>query len=60
MPQPHRFDPTDPPIGQRRCPTCGLPMFLLRIEPSDQVEHDVRTFECSTCAYAETVTVKFR
>ena len=35
-------------------------MFLSRIEPSDQVEHDVRTFECSTCAYAETVTVKFR
>jgi hypothetical protein len=35
-------------------------MFLSQIEPSTEVDHDARTFECPTCAYAETVTVKFR
>jgi ribosomal protein L37E len=60
MPQPHNFDPSQPPVGQRRCPTCGFPMFLSRIDPADKVGHDQRTFECATCAYAETVTVKFR
>jgi hypothetical protein len=39
---------------------CGLPLFLSHIEPSGKIDHDQRTFECSTCAYAETVTVKFR
>ena len=48
------------PVGKRRCPKCGWPMFLSSIAPSDQVDHDERTFECSTCAYAETATVKFR
>jgi hypothetical protein len=41
----------------------GLPfaaMFLSRIEPADQVDHDQRTFECSACDYSETVTVKLR
>jgi hypothetical protein len=60
MPQPHNFNPTAPPIGKRRCPMCGLPMFLSLIEPSDEIDHDERTFECSTCAYAETITVDFR
>jgi hypothetical protein len=35
-------------------------MFLSQIEPSEKIDHDERIFECSTCAYAETVTVKFR
>ena len=60
MPQPHSFDPTDPPFDQRRCPKCGLPMFLSHIEPADQPNYDQRIFECTTCAYSETVTVKFR
>jgi len=61
MRQPHRFDSsTAPPLGKRRCPSCGLPMFLSKIEPSEQDDHDERTFECSTCEYAETVAVKFR
>jgi hypothetical protein len=34
--------------------------LLSRIEPSDQIDRDERTFECSLCAYAETTTVKFR
>ena len=60
MPQPHNFDPINPPLGQRRCPKCGLPMFLSHIDPSDEAGYDERTFECTTCAYAETTTVKFR
>jgi rubredoxin len=60
MPQPHHPNQTRPLNDQRRCPLCGVPMFLSRIEPADKVDHDQRTFECSTCDYSETVTVKFR
>ena len=60
MPQPYSFYPTERPIAQRRCPTCHLPMFLSRIEPGDEPHHDMRTFECLTCKYVETVTTKFR
>ena len=60
MPQPHRPDPPQAPIGLRRCPQCGLPMFLSHIEPSEKDGQDQRTFECTTCAYAETVAVQFR
>jgi ribosomal protein S27AE len=60
MPQPRKFRLAKPPIGQRRCPACGLPMFLVRIEPTDDAGEDERTFECGKCAYAETVIVKFR
>jgi hypothetical protein len=28
-------------------------------DSTDQVDHDQRTFECSTCAYAEVVAVKY-
>src|SRR5262245_52819059 len=35
----------------------ALPMFLSFIEPSDEMDYDQRTFECSTCANAETATV---
>ena len=49
-----------PPIGERRCPICGLPMFLSRIDPCDKEGYDVRTFECGTCDYHEQDTVKFR
>jgi len=59
MPLPRRFIPKKPPIGQRRCPACGLPMLLGCIEPTDRAGEDVRTFECSECAYAETVIVEF-
>jgi len=30
-------------------------MFLSRVEPSDDVDHDERIFECTNCAYSETV-----
>ena len=52
MPQTKRLDPSiPPPIGKRRCPYCGEPMFLLSISRADE-GHDQRTFECSTCPYA--------
>jgi hypothetical protein len=35
-------------------------MFLSKIEPAEQDDHDERTFECSLCTYTETTTVKFR
>jgi len=53
-------NPTKPPIGQRRCPKCGLPMFLSEIEATEKDHEDLRTFECQQCSYAETVTVQFQ
>jgi len=35
-------------------------MFLVCIEPTDDAGEDERTFECSKCAYAEMLIVKFR
>jgi hypothetical protein len=59
MPQPRKLRWPKPPIGERRCPACGLPMFLTCIEPTDDAGQDARTFECSKCYYAETMIVKF-
>jgi len=60
MPIPRRLVQKTPPIGQRRCPACGLPMLFAFVEPTDQLGHDARTFECTECAYAETVIVQYR
>lgn len=60
MPQARRFAWMKPPIGVRRCPSCGLPMSLCAVEPSEKPDNDQRTFECPSCAYAETATIKFR
>jgi len=38
----------------------GMPMFLSRIEPADEANHDRRTFECPTCRHSQTVTVKYK
>jgi hypothetical protein len=59
MPRPRSFGQRKAPLGMRRCPKCGVPMLLALIEPTDQADHDQRTFECSTCAYAEVVAVKY-
>lgn len=48
---------TAPPLGQRRCPMCGRPLFLTRIEPSGDVGQEVWTFECSHDPYAETMVL---
>jgi len=61
MPQPDRPDPSPlPPIARRRCPSCGLQLFLACIEPADSDGYEDRTYECPMCAYGETVAVKFR
>jgi hypothetical protein len=61
MPQPNRPDPSPlPPIGRRRCSSCGLQLFLSRIEPTERVGYEKRVYECSMCAYEETAAVKFR
>jgi len=59
MPRTNSFDPSNPPLGQRRCPMCGQPLSLSHIEPTDRASHDQRTFECLSCAYSETVVVQF-
>ena len=53
----YRFNPTKAPVSQRRCPKCGVPLFLSYTEPTVQPDQEQRTFECTTCAYAETVIV---
>jgi hypothetical protein len=60
MPMPRRLVPKAPPIGQRRCPACGLPLFLVSVNPTGTPGEDERIFECTDCAYAETVIVQFR
>jgi hypothetical protein len=60
MPQPRSFGRKNVPVGMRRCPKCGVPMFLACIEPTDQADHDQRTFACSSCACTEVVAVKYR
>ena len=60
MPQPRGFGRKMAPMGTRRCPKCSVPLFLTSIEPTGKADHDQRTFECSTCTYAEVVAVKYR
>jgi hypothetical protein len=60
MPVVRRVIPKTPPIGQRRCPACGLRLFLVAIDPTGVVGEDERVFECAECAYAETVIVQLR
>jgi hypothetical protein len=60
MPQPRSFSRKKAPLGARRCPRCGVPMFLVSIEPTDQPDHDRRTFKSSSCTYHEVVAVKYR
>ena len=42
------------------CASCGQPAWLVRIEPAPEPDHDLRTFECSTCEAIQTIKVKFR
>jgi hypothetical protein len=46
-------------IAHPDCPTCGAPMFLMRIEPA-KPDYDKRTFECPQCLEQVTEVVKFR
>ena len=42
------------------CSKCGTLTQLARLEPSEDPDHDLRTFECGACGNADTVTMKFR
>ena len=59
MPQSHIDDPNEPKHMARPCAMCGFSMFLSLIEPSDKPDHDRRLFQCTTCEYSESVTVKY-
>ena len=52
---PPRLSDLSPP-----CVLCGMPMFLSRIEPAEEADHDRRTFECLACRHSQTVVVKYR
>ena len=43
-----------------RCSKCGTLTQLARLEPCDEPDHHLRTFECVACGNADTVTMKFR
>jgi hypothetical protein len=40
-----------------RCPECGIPIWLTRIEP-DGIGSEKRTFECQACQKQTIETVK--
>lgn len=43
-----------------QCSKCGSLTALARIEPGDDANHDLRTFECEHCGHMEAVKIKFR
>jgi hypothetical protein len=43
-----------------QCPRCGGLASLAQIEPSDQLDHDLRTFECAACGHIAVMQVKFK
>ena len=51
--------PTMTEVTTPRCPRCGSPMHLERIEP-DKPQHDRRTFRCQECGEQVSETVKYR
>jgi transposase-like protein len=46
--------PLQPP-----CPTCGVPMWLIRLSPYAKGQ-DLRTFKCQVCERTESMVVKFK
>jgi hypothetical protein len=60
MPQYHINDPPKLSDLSPPCVMCGAPMFLSRIEPADEADHDRRTFECLACQRSQIVTVKYK
>jgi len=47
-------------VYRPQCPKCGAIMWLEHIEPSDEPDHDLRTFECPNCSQCEAVKMRFR
>jgi len=42
------------------CSRCGTLSTLARVEPAEEPNHDLRTFECPACGHSDVVKVKFR
>jgi len=42
------------------CPKCRTRMALARIDPSGELDYDLRTFECVTCGHSDTAKVELR
>lgn len=42
------------------CLKCGALTQLARIEPADEPDHDLRTFECVMCGISDAVKIKFK
>ncbi|MEA2993147.1 MAG: hypothetical protein QOD40_2067 [Alphaproteobacteria bacterium] len=53
-----RVSPTPCSIEPARCPKCGEPMKLTRIEPGEP-GHDLRMYECK-CGHSETRDVAYK
>jgi len=47
-------------IGHPSCPTCGATMWLSSIEPTEDEDWDLRTFECPRCMKVQQHEVKFK
>jgi hypothetical protein len=60
MPQSHfEADPPPKPELQPPCPTCGNPMWLIRLSKFDK-DKDLRTFRCIVCDCIESSVVEFK
>ena len=44
---------------QPPCPTCGVPMWLLRLSQFSD-DSDLRTFKCQVCGHTESRAVQFK
>ena len=56
----HLNDPVQPGDLSPPCIMCGTPMFLCRIEPAEEADHDRRIFECFACRHSQTAVIKYR
>ena len=43
-----------------QCSKCGALCVLEHVEPADDREHDLRTFECTSCGTYDVVKMRFR
>jgi hypothetical protein len=59
MAQPNNPISEEPVTFQPPCPTCGNPMWLMRLSAFNE-DHDLRTFRCQVCGYTDSMVVKFK
>jgi hypothetical protein len=50
-------EPSSPDLDRPTCFSCGQPMVFAAVAIHDD-DHDLRTFECSSCRRSETVMVR--